>query len=171
MGETGILGEDDRVELIEGEIVEMTAIGARHAACVNRFTRILSRELETRRGIVAVQNPLVLGERSEPQPDVVVLRPRDDFYAAGHPGARDVLLLIEVMDTSQEYDRGVKLPLYAGHGVPEVWLVDLAAETVETYREPQGDAYRIREIARRGQELRPSSLTGFVIPVEEVLGT
>lgn len=169
MGEAGILGEDDRVELIEGEIVEMTPIGARHAACVNRLTRLLVQRLGAK-AIVAVQNPVVLGTRSEPQPDVVVLRPRDDFYGSGHPRSHDVLLLIEVADTSQDYDRGVKLPLYATHGVPEVWLVDLVAEGVEIYRNPRGDEYEDVELLHEGQEVRSASLADLSIRVDELLG-
>lgn len=170
MGETGILGEDDRVELIEGEIVEMTPIGARHAACVNRLNRVLTQRLGAE-GIVGVQNPIVLGEHDEPQPDVVVLRPREDFYAAAHPRAGDVLLLVEVADTSREYDRVVKLPLYARHGIPEVWLVDLSAEAVETYREPREGTYEVTGSALRGHVVRPSGFPGLAITVAEVLGS
>ncbi len=123
MGEAGLFGEDDRVELIEGEIIEMTPIGSRHAGTVKRL-------------------PLRLGRRSEPQPDIALLRPRDDFYATGHPAAADVLLLIEVAEASLRYDREVKIPLYARHGIPAVWLVDLAGRELTAHQEPAGDGYQ-----------------------------
>jgi len=112
MAATGVLSESDRVELIGGEILEMSPIGRRHAACVDRLTRLLVIRLgET--AIVRVQNPIALGQHSEPQPDVSLLRPRDDFYASGHPSPEDVLLVIEVCETSIDYDRDIKLPEYA----------------------------------------------------------
>lgn len=126
MGHSGIFGEDDRVELIEGEIVEMSPIGSAHAATVNRLNRLLTTQAGER-AIVTVQNPLSIpGEDaavdSEPQPDLMLLEPRNDFYAEGHPTPEDVLLLIEVADTTPDFDRTVKLPVYAGGGVAEVWV-------------------------------------------------
>jgi Uma2 family endonuclease len=119
MGEVGILDEDERVELIEGEIVEMSPIGRRHAGIVNRLNDLFTFRLRGR-AIVAVQNPISLGSKySEPQPDLTLLRPRADFYADSRPEPPDVLLVVEVMDTSVERDRQVKLPLYARAGVPE----------------------------------------------------
>ena len=122
MGEAGILHEDDRVELIEGELVEMAAIGTRHFSCVNGLTRMLVRGVGDE-AIVSVQNPVRLDEHSEPQPDLTVLRMRD--YRESLPVPEDVLLLIEVSDPTLAYDRGVKLPLYARSGIREVWIVDL----------------------------------------------
>jgi len=115
MGQAGILSEDDRVELIEGEIVEMAPVGSRHAACVKRLNALLSRRAGGR-ALVSVQDPIRLGEHSEPQPDLALLKPREDFYAAAHPGPEDVLLVIEVAETSLEYDREVKLPSTLGRG-------------------------------------------------------
>ena len=109
MGEAGVLREDDRVELIDGQVVEMTPIGPRHAGCVNHLTRILSRH-GADMAMVSIQNPLVLGERSEPEPDVALLQPRADAYRGKHPRPEDVLLVIEVADTSVEHDRSVKIP-------------------------------------------------------------
>jgi Uma2 family endonuclease len=126
MAETGILAPDARVELVEGEIIDMAPIGSPHAARVSRLAKIFTLAL-AERAIVNVQNPLVLNEYSEPEPDITVLRYREDFYAGGHPRPEDVLLVIEVADTSLQYDRDVKLPLYAAHGIPEYWLVDLPA--------------------------------------------
>lgn len=141
MAEAGILHEDDRVELIEGKIIQMAAVGSRHAACVKRLIKFLVREVGDL-GVVGAQDPVVLPDSSEPEPDVVVLRPRDDFYAAGHPVPEDVLLLIEVSDTSFDYDRDVKVPLYARAGVPEVWIVDLVNEKIHVYSRPTDGSYR-----------------------------
>ena len=124
MGQAGILGEDDRLELLEGEIVEMAPIGSRHQSVVDRLTRLFSNRVGDA-AVVRVQGPVRLGDDSEPQPDLLLLRRRADFYATAHPGPEDVLLLVEVPDTSTEYDREVKLPLYARHGIAEVWLVGL----------------------------------------------
>ena len=168
MAEAGILSEDDRVELIEGEIVEMAPIGSRHAACVNRLNRFFS-SLE-KKVIVSVQNPVRLGEDSEPQPDVALLKPRADFYASGYPGAEDVLLVVEVAETSAKDDREMKVPLYARHGVSEVWLVDLGAEVVEVYREPSPEGYRQVWRAGRGEVLVPQQVPDLRVPVEAILG-
>src|SRR5215212_5959745 len=130
MGEAGILHEDDRVELIEGEIVEMAALGTMHFACVNGLTRLLVMNVDDE-AIVSVQNPVRLNEHTEPQPDLTVIRPRD--YRLSFPGPEDVLLLIEISDTTLAYDRGGKLPLYARSGIGGVWIVDLPGETIERY--------------------------------------
>src|SRR3712207_6684546 len=153
MGEAGILHEDDRVELIEGELVEMTAIGTRHFSCVNRLTRMLVMNVGDD-GIVSVQNPVRLNEYNEPQPDVTVIRPRD--YRESLPMPEDVLLLIEVSDTTLAYDRGVKLPLYARAGIREVWIVDLAHEVIERNTDPSGASYRrVEQSRRRGAGAAP----------------
>jgi Uma2 family endonuclease len=154
MGEAGILHEDDRVELIEGEVVEMAAIGTRHFTCVNRLNRLLVMSVGDA-AIVSVQNPVRLDEHTEPQPDLTVIRPRD--YSESLPVPEDVLLLIEVSDTILAYDRGVKLPLYARAGIGEVWIVNLPTETIEQYTDPSGDSYRHAELKRRGQTLKPRS--------------
>src|SRR5438105_616378 len=122
MGKAGILTEDDRVELLDGEIVEMSPIGSPHAGGVTRCMRVLTRLLGDW-AVVAVQNPVRLGPLSEPQPDVAVLKPRPDLYADSHPTPKDVFLIVEVADTSATADRQVKLPLYARAGIPEVWLL------------------------------------------------
>src|SRR5438552_12280642 len=127
MAEAGILSEDDRVELIEGEIVQMSPIGPRHSACVDRLNALFTSRLR-RRAIVRVQNPIVLSRWTEPQPDLTLLRPRADFYAERHPGPADVLLAVEVAETSGVYDRGTKLALYARARIPEVWLVDVRGD-------------------------------------------
>ena len=117
MGQAGILVEDDRLELLEGEIVELAPIGSRHQAAVNRLNALFSSRLAAG-ALVNVQGPVRLGDHSEPQPDVMLVRRRSDFYETAHPEPADVLLLVEVSDTSIEYDRQVQLPLYARHGIP-----------------------------------------------------
>ena len=170
MAQAGVLKEDDRVELIEGEIVEMAPIGSRHAACVNRLTRIFSQQLG-QRALLAVQNPINLGERSEPQPDMALLRPTGDCYATAHPGPEDIFLLIEVADTSVDYDREVKVSLYARSGVTELWLVDLTSARIEVYRSPGPDGYRQTEILGADEHLAPSAFPDVVLPAREILGS
>jgi Uma2 family endonuclease len=140
MATAGILAPDARVELIDGEVIDMAPMKSRHAAAV----RLLDRRMTLAVGdaaIVSCQLPLRLGASSEPEPDLLLLRPAADFYAAQHPGPGDVLLLIEVADTSLDYDRRVKLPLYARHGVCEVWIVDLENRQICFFRKPVGDSY------------------------------
>lgn len=165
----GILVEDDRVELIDGEIVEMTPIGARHAACVRRLSRLFSRGLGER-AVVDVQNPVRVGERSEPQPDVALLRPRPDLYAPSHPGPGDVLLLVEVAETSARIERAVKVPLYARAGIQELWLVDLAEEVVEVYRRPLPDGYQELQRVGRGQQLSSQAFPDVPLAADDILG-
>jgi Uma2 family endonuclease len=167
MGEAGILHEDDRVELIEGELIEMTAIGTRHFSCVNRLNRLLVMSVGDE-AIVSVQNPVRLNEYNEPQPDLAVIRPRD--YRESLPLPEDVLLLIEVSDTTLAYDRGVKLPLYAQAGIREVWIVNLPGETIERYTDPLEEGYRRADRLRRGQTLEPIPLPGLTPSVDEILG-
>lgn len=168
MAEAGILSEDDRVELVEGEVVDMSPIGSRHQGCVNRLTTLLT-EFAARRYVVSVQGPLRLDDRSEPQPDLALLRPRDDFYSGGHPGPGDVLLLIEVSETSASYDREVKLPLYARAGVAEVWVVDLGARTVEVNSHPREGVYTTTTTVRRGRTAASSVVTGLSLDAGDIL--
>jgi Uma2 family endonuclease len=151
MGAAGVLGPEARIELIEGEIIDMPPIGAPHAGGINRLIAVLSRTVAGR-AIVSAQNPIQLGVLSAPQPDLALLRPRDDFYARAHPGPEDILLLIEVADTSLAYDRETKLPLYARFQIPEVWLVDLVGGHLDIHREPEGGRFttqfRARDLAR-----------------------
>ena len=169
MGEAGIFTEDDRVELIDGEVVQMTPIGSPHAGCVNRLARLFF-EAVGRRAVVATQNPVALGPHSEPQPDLALLRPRADEYAGAHPSPADVLLLVEVAETTVTYDRNVKIPLYARAGGPEVWLVDLTGAGVEVYRRPVQDQYADVQRAVRGQRLRCEGFPDRDVTVPAVLG-
>ena len=169
MGQAGILGEDDRLELLEGEIVEMAPIGSRHQATVDRLTRLFSGRMADA-VLVRVQGPVRLAEDSEPQPDVTLLRLRDDFYATAHPGPEDVILLVEVSDSSIEYDREVKLPHYARQGIPEVWIVDLDKDAIEVYTEPTVEGYRGVSQLGRGQTLSPQHFPPLELAVDQVLG-
>lgn len=169
MVECGILSEDDRVELLDGQVVPMTPIGSPHAGCVNRLTRMLTHTLGDR-ATIAVQNPAVLNDWSEPQPDVTVLEPRPDGYAAAHPGPADVRLLIEVADSSLARDQEIKLPLYAGAGVAEVWIVNLAADHIHLYRDPGTADYRSVRIARRGETVTPLRFPHVAFSVDDILG-
>lgn len=169
MAEAGIFGEDDRVELLEGEIVEMTPIGSGHAACVDRLTHLLVERVRGR-AIVRVQSPIRLGQHSEPQPDLAVLKPRSDFYAKAHPGPEDVLLIVEVAETSADSDRAVKVPLYARAGIPEVWLVDLTEVRIEVYSGPMPQGYQEFQTVRSGQRLSPRTVPDVELAVEAVLG-
>lgn len=169
MGEAGILREDDRVELIDGEIVEMTPIGSRHAACVDRLNHLFSQQTG-RRYIVRVQNPVHLGEHSEPQPDMAILRLHPDFYAQAHPTAEDVVLVVEVSETSTGYDREVKLPLYARSNIAEVWLVDLTEGRVEVCRQPFPQGYRNVRTFRRGEVVAPLAIPDAAVAIGDVLG-
>lgn len=167
MAEAGILHEDDRVELIEGEIVEMTPIGARHANSVRKLNQLLSKQV-SEEFFVDVQNPIRLDERNEPQPDLAVIQARD--YRESLPMPEDVLLLIEVSDTTLAYDKNVKLPLYAQAGISEVWIVDLTGETIERHTDPSRNGYRYTERASRGETLTSATLPDITISVDAVLG-
>ena len=153
MGATGVLDPDARVELIDGGLFDMPPIGPPHASRVNRFIRIFSTAVGDS-AIVSAQNPIVLGDFSAPQPDLALLRWRDDFYEQTHPGPEDILVLVEVADTSLAHDRDRKLPLYARFRVPEVWLVDLAGRHLDCYRDPDGGAFttrfRVADLTRVG---------------------
>jgi Uma2 family endonuclease len=162
MGEAGILGEDDRVELIEGEIIDMSPIGTPHSGAVNRIAKRIILAVGER-ATVGVQNPMRIGDFSAPQPDIAVLAPREDIYAARHPEPADCLLLIEVAETSLPYDRDKKLPLYARAGIPEVWLVDLPGRTLWVYRQPAPGGYAEVRPAADLASLAPAALPDCVI--------
>jgi Uma2 family endonuclease len=166
MGEAGILTEDDRVELIEGELIERAPIGSEHVAASNALTRLLVLAVGDN-GIVSVGNPVRLTQRSEPQPDFTVLKPRDD-YRTMLPRPEDTMLAVEVANTSLNYDRNVKLALYARSLIPEVWIVNLAAQEVEIYRSPVGDLYTSVVRAGRSDTLTIAAVPGVLIPVTKI---
>ena len=150
MAEVGLLHEDSRVELIDGEIIEMAPIGSEHAGHNNHLLSLLAYHLHGK-AIVAGQNPVILGGYEEPQPDIALLRWRNDYYRTAHPHAEDVLLIIEISDSTLRYDHDVKIPLYAKNGIPEVWLLDIQNRQLEIQREPINGVYRQRDCRRTGQ--------------------
>jgi Uma2 family endonuclease len=162
MGEAQVFAHDARLELMEGEIVEMAPIGSAHAAVVDTLAALL-RELAPR-AMVRVQNPLVLGERSAPQPDVALLRPRADRYYNSHPTAVDALLVVEVADTTLKYDLEVKRPLYARAGVAELWIVDINRRELQVFREPKSD-YSIYRVLTRSDNAAVAAMgdLGFAV--------
>ena len=168
MVQAGVFAEDDRLELIFGEIVAMSPIGAQHVLVVNRLNNALVPALSGQ-ALVSVQNPVRLLD-SEPQPDLTLLRLQVEEHPDSLPLASDVLLLVEVSDTSVEYDRLVKLPLYAAAGIREVWIVDVAEQAVEVYREPGAGGYRTKRTLGRGDTLAPLAFPGVTLDVTEMLG-
>ncbi len=168
MGELGILSENDRVELIEGEIVVKMGIGSRHNACVNRANRFFVTALGER-AIVQVQGSFRLNLYSEPEPDLVLLRPRADFYASQLAGPADVFLVIEIADSSIEYDHKVKGRIYAEWEIQEYWIADLNENLLWRYSHPRGGAYQSILQYQRGESLAPQMLPDCAIPVDVLL--
>jgi len=168
MVSAGILREDDHVELIDGQVLVMHGIGPRHNACVAHATRDLVRAAGDQ-AIVLPQGSVRLDLFYQPQPDLALLRPRDDFYASRHAAPDDILLVIEIADTSLEYDRDVKAPVYAAAGIPEYWLADLTDNVVSCYSSPERGVYRSVEQLRRGQTLAPKLLPTCSIAVAVLL--
>lgn len=171
MADAGIFCEDDRVELIYGEIVQMAAIGSYHAGCVNYLNTAFSLACRER-AVISVQNPLRLNEESEPQPDIVLLRPREDFYTRSHPGPEDVLLVIEVSHSTVEYDRDVKAPLYAQALIPELWLTNLEDGYINAYTEPNAETRSYGKVRRfsSGERIAPLLLPDATLSVDRILG-
>jgi Uma2 family endonuclease len=157
------------VELIEGEVIEMTPIGSPHAACVDRLNMLFHRILPLGT-IVRVHNPLRLNEFSEPKPDIAVLRAQEDFYAKAHPGPADVLLVVEIADTTLEYHHNVKVPLYARAGIPEVWMVDLGGQCLESFVQPGGKTYAVKSVFRRGESVSSNAVPGLMLSVDAIFG-
>jgi Uma2 family endonuclease len=168
MGQAGILNEDDRVELIDGEIIGMSPIGPRHALCVMVLTRLLARNAPDDL-LIGVQNPVRLPGNSEPQPDLAVVR--HGRYGHALPTGTDVLLVIEVSDSTLAYDRDVKFPLYAAAGIPEAWLVDLATGRIERHTEPGTTGYRAIIRAERGDTIASTTVPALAIAVDAVMDT
>jgi Uma2 family endonuclease len=169
MAEAGVFAEDDRLELVDGEIVQMTPIGSRHAGCVDRLNDWFGQRLSGK-AIVRVQNPVLLGEQTEFYPDIALLKRRPDFYSESHPQPGDVLLVIEVADTTGDYDRRVKVLRYARAGIPEVWVVDLRERAIDVYREAAGGEYREHQRVGVGQSLVIPGVSDQRIAVGDVLG-
>lgn len=170
MAEVGILKPDDRVELLDGDIIPMAPMSSRHAAAVRKIAELFQRPLAlTGRALVSVQCPVRLSEHSEPEPDIALLRTKADRYAEAHPTPPDVFLVIEVAQSSLGFDRDVKIPQYARAGVAEVWLVNLEAQQVEIFREPGPLGYGAKSVSRRGQSIAPQAFAAVTISVEDIL--
>ena len=170
MVETGILTKEDRVELIEGEILEMSPIGDRHAACTDRATMLFAPILKGK-AIVRVQGPVRLSDYTKPPPDVILLSYRKDYYASAAPVTKDALLVIEVADTSIRYDRGPKLAIYAKHGVREVWIEDLTSDTLLVFRDRKPRGYATALTFKPGDSVTPQAFPDLVLLVSDLLGT
>ena len=170
MAEAGILTPEDRVELIDGEIIQMSAIGHRHMACVTRATTLFILAFGSK-AVVSTQNPVQLSGWTEPQPDLVILKPRSDFYDTGKPKAEDVLFTVEVADTSLLYDRNVKLPRFAAAGIPEVWIDDLQNDVVLVFRNPLVDGYQTTMTLQRGDTISPIAFPNNSFAIDDLLGT
>ncbi|MCC5896525.1 MAG: Uma2 family endonuclease [Phormidium sp. BM_Day4_Bin.17] len=169
MAELGILHPDERLELIDGEILKMSPIGRRHAAYVTKIANHFMRLLGSEMTIVNVQNPIILNDLSEPEPDVSLLKPRQDQYFSGLPQAADVYLVIEVAESSLESDRSEKLPRYAAAAIPEVWLINALTHQLECYRHPDNGRYREYQTLERGDSLRLVSFPDVLINLDSIL--
>ena len=170
MGIAGVLHEDSRVELIEGELIDMSPIGSQHASVVTTLTELLVSQLRSM-AIVMSQNPISLPPDNEPQPDIAVLKMRTDRYRNALPSAADTLLIIEVADSTFEYDREIKLPLYARYGIPEVWLVDLHNAKLDVYREPGSKGYRKLLQPARQETVSPALIAEAQVPLSQIWPT
>jgi Uma2 family endonuclease len=165
IGEAQVLR--DRTELIEGEIIEMSPIGLLHAACVSYLSRLFLLRLPAIADVRS-QNPIVLDNLSESQPDLAIVNYRDDFYKGGHPKPKDILLLIEVSDTTLKFDREVKIPLYAASGISEVWIVNLLDQVIEVYRHPEAHSYKTIQQYQQEETLSILALEGITVSVNEI---
>ncbi len=169
MSEAGVFKDNERVELIEGEIIQMAAIGRRHATRVDRLREFFGDRVRTR-AIIRVQNPISLDDNSEPQPDIALVQRRADFYEESLPNSEDVWLLVEVADSTVNYDRDVKVPNYARSGIREVWLWDLEANCLEVYRDAIANSYTSMQKFERGQQVSPLAFPDFIVSIDLMLG-
>jgi Uma2 family endonuclease len=170
MAEAGVLPEEENIELLDGRIYRMSPIGSAHAACVDRLNRLFVRGVGEG-AIVRIQSPIVLPPTSEPEPDVALLKPRPDGYTERHPRPKEVVLVVEVADTSLDFDRETKGPLYARAGVPEYWIIALDDKQVHVFRGPEGERFGTHETSGPGDELAVAELPALSpVPVEHILG-
>ncbi len=168
MAETGVLRPDARVELLNGQIIDMSPIGPFHGGITKYLNRLFN-EAAKGRWITAVQDPVRLDDHSEPQPDLMLLKPVLDFYRKRHPRPEDVFLLVEVSDTTLTTDREEKLPAYGRAGIAEVWIVNLNDEVIEVYREPHFTGYGSKTVLRAGGQAKPQAFPEAVVDVGELL--
>lgn len=170
MIDAGVFIGNSNYELIEGEIVKKMTVGNYHISCVNRLTMLFAQITSARKAILSVQNPVVISDISEPEPDVTLLKFREDFYAAGKATAEDVLLLVEVSDSTVKYDRDVKMRIYAEAEIKEVWLVNLPRQILEVHLEPEKGKYRLVKKYGRSESVAPSLLPEIKLKVSEIIG-
>lgn len=168
LGEANIFPPNARIELIDGEILDMAPIGFNHSGHLNRINKVFARLIPDEL-ITSIQNPLQLGDLSEPEPDFMLLKPNPDFYSSRHPVADDVLLLIEVADSSLAFDQNQKLRLYALHGIPEYWLLNLNDSSLEVYRQPNGEVYAEKTTLRAGSQVTLSQVPDISIQISDIL--
>jgi Uma2 family endonuclease len=168
MGEIGIFGPEPRVELIDGEIYRMNPIGPSHGGRVKRLMATFSSSLGSR-VVVSVQDPLQIQPRRQPQPDIMLLKPRDDYYTISHPTAADVLLIIEVADTTLAYDRGAKAQIYAQAGLADYWIVDVTHQQLLVFRQPTDGVYRSVETLIAGDTIQPLAFPDLTLAVADIL--
>jgi len=168
MAETGVLRPDERVELLDGQIIDMSPIGPFHGS-ITKYLNLLFAAAARGRWITQVQDPVHLDDHSEPEPDLALLKPSPDFYRKRHPQPADVFLLIEVSDTTLDLDRSEKIPAYGRAGIVEVWIVNLADLTVEVYREPHFTGYGSKAILRAGDQAKPQAFPDVAVDVTELL--
>ncbi|MGC2235892.1 MAG: Uma2 family endonuclease [Pyrinomonadaceae bacterium] len=169
MTEAGILPEESGWEVIDGYLIDKTSIGSKHASTVKRLSKML-RDSARDLAIISVQDPIYIDDYNEPEPDIALLKPREDFYAESHPTPEDVLLLIEVSDSTIEYDREIKKNLYAGAGIIEFWLVNLRDNTVEVFSSPKNGNYRLTRILEPGETIEAAAVENLTMPINDILG-
>ena len=169
MMEMGILPEESGWELIEGEIIHRMTIGSKHASIVRKLEKYLERNFGDF-VMISGQNPIHIDEHNEPEPDIALLKPREDFYAENHPVPEDVLLVVEVSDSTVDFDREVKKTIYAEAGIGEFWLVNLKQNTVETYSNPSNGTYYQMRIFERGEIVQTKNIDGVAVEVNKIFG-
>ena len=168
MIDAGILTEDHRVELVRGEIIAMAPIGDLHASCVDRLVDLLIEQLR-RRALIRVQSPVRVDEYTEFQPDVMLLERHDDYYSSGPPRPEHVFLMMEVSNTSTQYDRNVKVPIYARAGIQEVWLIDIQAGLLEVFSQPSQEGYASIQTLGSGDSVSPSAFPDIALIVDDII--
>jgi Uma2 family endonuclease len=168
--DSGVFKPEERLELWEGEFIEMSPIGKRHAGCIDAISEML-RDYLQKQAIIRTQNPIVLSDFSEPQPDVTLLKRRDDFYRTVNATAKDVLLTMEVSDTTAKFDRDIKFPRYAENGIQEAWLIDLENDRVEIHTQPTAKGYKLVKILHRGDIAESMVLPEIKLAVDDILGS
>lgn len=170
MTEAGILPEESGWEIIDGYLINKMSIGSKHASVVKKLNRRLTLMCEDQ-AIISVQDPIYIDQYNQPEPDIALLRSREDFYEKSHPRPADVLLLIEVSNSTVETDREIKRMLYAEAGIEEFWLVNLKENTVECYSSPKNGSYRLAQIFEAGEAVESKKIANLVLQVEEILGS